>query len=94
MNDAPAQVIKKLNGRNQFVEVDRKIKFKLMIVAIEENSGCVAELSSVNWSFDLDLERDPYMPLHSQMKLNELKIECFFDESKYNVNSSEMFNKY
>ena len=84
MNDAPAQVIKKLNGRSQFVEVDRKIKFKLMIVAIEENSGCVAELLSVNWSFDLILERDPYIPLHSQMNLNALKIECLFDDSGYN----------
>ena len=84
MNDAPAQVISKLNGRNQFVEVDRKLKFKLMIVAIEENSGCMAELSSVDWSFDLNLERNSHLPLHSQMKLTELKIKCSFDESEYN----------
>ena len=82
MNDAPAQVIRKLNGRSQFVEVDRKIKFKLMIVAIEENSGCMAELSSVDWSLELNLERDPYLPLHQQTKLNKLKIECFFDDSE------------
>ena len=81
MDDAPAQVIKKLNDKGQFVEVDRKIKFKLMIVAIEENSGCMAELLSVDWSFVLNLERDPSMPLHSQMKLNKLKIECSFDDS-------------
>ena len=84
MNDAPAQVIGKLNGMNQFVEVDRKVKFKLMIVAIEENSGCMAELSSVDWSFDLNLERNPYLPLHSQMKLKELRIKCSFDESEDN----------
>ena len=81
MDDAPAQVIKKLNDKGQFVEVDRKIKFKLMIVAIEENSGCMAELLSVDWSFDLNLERDPHLPLHHQMKLNVFTIECFFDDS-------------
>ena len=86
MKDAPRQLIlKKSEYGNDFVQLDRKIKFELMLVAIEENSGCMAVLASVYWNFNVNIERDPCKPLHYQTKLNKLEIESFFDESECSV---------
>ena len=83
MDDAPSGTMtKKVEYENDFVGFDRKIKFELMLVAIEENSGCMAVLASVHWNYNLNIERDPSKPLHYQTKLNKLKIESFFDESE------------
>ena len=86
MDDAPAGWWwKKAGSENDCVGFDRKIKFELMLVAIEENSGCMAVLSSVHWNYNLNIERDPCKPLHYQTKLNKLEIESFFDESECSV---------
>ena len=83
MDESPAQVVRKLADWNDFKEMDRASSFELMLVAIEENSGCMAKLASVDWNFSLKLERDSSKPMHYQTELNELKNECFFDDSEF-----------
>ena len=83
MSESPAQVIKKLADWNDLKEFNRKSELELMLVAIEENSGCMAKLASVHWNFKLNLQRDSSKPMHYQTELNELKNECFFDNSEF-----------
>ena len=83
MSESPAQVIRKLADWNDFKEFNRNSELELMLVAIEENSGCMAKLASVNWNFNLNLQRDSSKPMHYQTELIELKNECFFDNSEF-----------
>ena len=83
MTDNPLQVTSKQWAGDDLVELDRNMKFELMLVAIEENSGCMSVLSSVGWSYKLISERDPLKDVHFQTKLDELSIESFNSESEY-----------
>ena len=67
--------------RRRFGGVGQEHEVRLMLVAIEENSGSV--LSTVEWSYKLISERDPLKDVHFQTKLDELSIESFNSESEY-----------
>ena len=53
-----------------------------MLVAVEENSGRLMKLETIEWGQKVQIQVDTKMPLNSRLKLKEYKTWCTHNESK------------
>ena len=56
--------------------VERDSKFKLMLTAIEENSGHVIILANIEWGKSLFSDYDVTKGMHARIGLSRLKTFC------------------
>ena len=68
---------------NSRMPTDKKLKriirddsFELMLTAIEENSGHMIILATIEWGKSLCLEYDSKKSMHSRISLNSLNTYC------------------
>ena len=52
------------------------MKFVLMLTAIEENSGHMIVLTTIEWGVDICLQYDVTKPMHSRISMTRLKTYC------------------
>ena len=58
---------------DEATKFDRDDEFELMLTAIEENSGHMIILATIEWGKSLCLEYDKAKPINSRIELTHLK---------------------
>ena len=84
MNDYP-NVLHGWGQNEPVLELNRDIRFELMLVAVEENSGRWMILETIEWGQKVQIQVDTKMPINSRLKLREYKTWCSHNESKNKV---------
>ena len=68
---------------DETVKFDRDDEFELMLTAIEENSGHMIILATIEWGKSLSFEYDNSKPVNSRLKLTRLKSHYNIRQSKF-----------
>ena len=58
------------------LNVNRDVRFELMLVAIEENSGHWIDLTKVKWGQKVQIQVDTNMPVNSRLQLKHYTTWC------------------
>ena len=82
MQDFPSSnMFTSLNG-NKLKKLHKDINFELRLTAIEENSGHMIVLSTIEWGKSIILQYDSSsQEMNSRLKLNHLNGYCKFKRS-------------
>ena len=82
MQDFPSSnMFTSLNG-NKLKKLHKDINFELRLTAIEENSGHMIVLSTIEWGKSIILQYDSSsQEMNSRLKLNHLSGYCKFKRS-------------
>ena len=67
----------------KFNKFERDDEFELMLTAIEENSGHMIILATIEWGKSLSFEYDKTKPVNSRLKLTRLKSHYNIRQSKF-----------
>ena len=62
-------------------KIGRDDNFELRLAAIEENSGHLITMATIEWGKRIVLQYDCSKEMHSRLKLNELNSYCEFKHS-------------
>ena len=68
---------------NRIKHFEREDKFELMLVAIEENSGHMIVLKTIEWGKSISLQYDCTKEMHERLKLNHLNTCCKVKHSQF-----------
>ena len=55
---------------------EREVNFETMLMAVEENSGHMIILATVDWKHKLSFEVDVERPIFLRLKLTDLEVSC------------------
>ena len=58
------------------IRFEREENFELMLTAVEENSGHMIILATVDWKHELSFEVDVKRPVYSRLELTGLEVSC------------------
>ena len=65
----------------KFNKFEREDEFELMLTAIEENSGHMIVLATIEWGKSLSFKYDHSKPVDSRLKLTHLKSRYYIKYS-------------
>ena len=83
LQDFPsASVPTKIHG-NKLKQVERDGKFLLMLTAIEEHSGNIIVLKTIEWEKSISLQYDCTRLVYSRFKLKDLNTSCKLKQSNF-----------
>ena len=81
MFDLPAAATTFNRNGAEITRFDREENFEMMLTAVEENSGHIIILATVDWTHKVNFQVDVKKPVHSRLKLTGLETTCYFDGS-------------
>ena len=81
MQDLPNSWMKTNKDGKNLKKLKRDDKFELMLTAIEENSGHMIILATIEWGKEVCLQYDNTKSMHSRISLNSLNTYCEFKHS-------------
>ena len=70
---------------DETVKFERDDEFELMLTAIEENSGYMIILATIEWGKSLCIEYNKTKPMHDRLELTHLKSHYYVIKSKFIV---------
>ena len=82
MDDSPCQRFLWSYPNSNIKSVARKLKFNLMLAAIEENSGKIIKLAEVKWTHDIKLMIDTTKPPNSRVIPVKYQTLCYYKGGK------------
>ena len=81
MNDFPSSSFEINNNGSKFKTNEIEDDFELMLTAIEENSGHMINLATIEWGKDINLQYDCEKLMHSRINMIKLHSYCRLYES-------------
>ena len=88
LRDTPSAKIEKNMSQYEHYEIlqyEREDEFELMLTAVEENSGHMIILATVEWGKSLVLSYDRTQLMHSRMSVKDFQNYCRLKNSKLKV---------
>ena len=69
--------------KDRFAKISKRLlKFKVMLAAIEENSGKMIKITEINWNHDIQLKVDKTKPPNSRITPLGYQTTCLHNNSK------------
>ena len=62
-------------------KIEKSRNFKLMLTAIEENSGHMIVLAEILWGKSFCINYDWEKPMHSRISMSKVSSHCVLNES-------------
>ena len=62
-------------------KIEKSRNFKLMLTAIEENSGHMIVLAEIWWGKSFCIKYDCEKPMHSRISMTKVSSHCVLNES-------------
>ena len=79
MFDLPSAAARFRREGSAMTSFEREESFELMLTAVEENSGHMIVLATVQWSHVVDFQVDVNREVHSRLKLKGLETTYRFN---------------
>ena len=93
MSDLPNSGEKFIDEGQVLTRFEREENFEMMLTAVEENSGHMIILATVDWKHKLSFEVDVKRPVYSRLELTDLEVSCS-SKGGYCFNTSKLLNLF